>query len=155
MYRIKQSAPLDLFGLSCLGSVMDQTSFHTLLLQVSLRYHCRLYNEWRQTNQRVVLLLPKSHSDSLENPSVTGLLSIKRPSKESIVWLYVPVDMNANSKNAHRIVLRGGANDCEEKPWLWWHCFSSCCNFERLLRNSWGCISELWRTPVDFMVARC
>ncbi|XP_060752256.1 E3 ubiquitin-protein ligase MARCHF3-like isoform X1 [Tachysurus vachellii] len=52
---------------------------------VSLRYHCRLYNEWRQTNQRVVLLLPKSHSDSLGNPSVTGLLSVKRPSKESIV----------------------------------------------------------------------
>lgn len=75
------------FGLSCLSSVIDLTSFRALLLQVSLRYHCRLYNEWRQTNQRVVLLLPKSHSDSMGNPSVTGLLSVKRPSKESIVWL--------------------------------------------------------------------
>ncbi|XP_062870521.1 E3 ubiquitin-protein ligase MARCHF3-like [Trichomycterus rosablanca] len=52
---------------------------------VSLRYHCRLYNEWRQTNQRVVLLLPKSHSESIGNQSVAGLLSAKRPSKETIV----------------------------------------------------------------------
>ncbi|XP_030625575.1 E3 ubiquitin-protein ligase MARCH3-like [Chanos chanos] len=52
---------------------------------VSLRYHCRLYNEWRQTNQRVVLLLPKSHSESLTNPSLPGLPRVKRPSKETIV----------------------------------------------------------------------
>ncbi|KAL2100206.1 hypothetical protein ACEWY4_004600 [Coilia grayii] len=52
---------------------------------VSLRYHCRLYNEWRQTNQRVVLLLPKSHSESLANPSLPGLPRVKRPSKETIV----------------------------------------------------------------------
>lgn len=54
---------------------------------VSLRYHFRLYNEWRQSNQRVVLLLPKSHSESLGNSSRPGLLSSKRPSKETIVWL--------------------------------------------------------------------
>lgn len=93
--RREQSALLDLFGLSHLSSVIDLTTFHALLLQVSLRYHCRLYNEWRQTNQRVVLLLPKSHSDSLGNPSVTGLLSVKRPSKESIVWLCFSVYMNS------------------------------------------------------------
>uniref|UniRef100_A0AAR2LUR8 RING-type E3 ubiquitin transferase n=2 Tax=Pygocentrus nattereri TaxID=42514 RepID=A0AAR2LUR8_PYGNA len=52
---------------------------------VSLRYHCRLYNEWRQTNQRVVLLLPKSHGESLGNPSLPGLARAKRPSKETIV----------------------------------------------------------------------
>ncbi|XP_028829829.1 E3 ubiquitin-protein ligase MARCH3-like [Denticeps clupeoides] len=52
---------------------------------VSLRYHCRLYNEWRQTNQKVVLLLPKSHSESSINPSVPGQARVKRPSKETIV----------------------------------------------------------------------
>ncbi|KAG5272658.1 hypothetical protein AALO_G00167940 [Alosa alosa] len=52
---------------------------------VSLRYHCRLYNEWRQTNQRVVLLLPKSHGESSVNPSLPGPPRVKRPSKETIV----------------------------------------------------------------------
>lgn len=35
---------------------------------VSLRYHCRLYNGWRQSNQRVVLLLPRSHSEAAAAP---------------------------------------------------------------------------------------
>ncbi|XP_026884268.1 E3 ubiquitin-protein ligase MARCHF3 [Electrophorus electricus] len=52
---------------------------------VSLRYHCRLYNEWRQANQRVVLLLPKVHSEPTGSPSLAGLLRTKRPSKETIV----------------------------------------------------------------------
>ncbi|KAG7476488.1 hypothetical protein MATL_G00083420 [Megalops atlanticus] len=52
---------------------------------VSLRYHCRLYNEWRQTNQRVVLLLPKSHSEPSTQHSLLGPPPTKRHSKETIV----------------------------------------------------------------------
>ncbi|KAM4615250.1 E3 ubiquitin-protein ligase MARCHF3-like isoform 3-T3 [Polymixia lowei] len=52
---------------------------------VSLRYHCRLYNEWRQTNQRVVLLLPKFHGEPAAPPTLQGPLKEKRPSKETIV----------------------------------------------------------------------
>lgn len=51
---------------------------------VSLRYHCRLYNEWRLSNQKVVLLLPVSHSE----PALHSLSSAQRGknlSKESIV----------------------------------------------------------------------
>ncbi|XP_034402188.1 E3 ubiquitin-protein ligase MARCH3-like [Cyclopterus lumpus] len=35
---------------------------------VSLRYHCRLYNGWRRSNQRVVLLLPRSHGNAPAAP---------------------------------------------------------------------------------------
>ncbi|XP_076876118.1 E3 ubiquitin-protein ligase MARCHF3-like isoform X2 [Brachyhypopomus gauderio] len=52
---------------------------------VSLRYHCRLYNEWRQANQRVVLLLPKADTEATGSQSLMGLLRTKRPSKETIV----------------------------------------------------------------------
>ncbi|XP_029921070.1 E3 ubiquitin-protein ligase MARCH3 [Myripristis murdjan] len=52
---------------------------------VSLRYHCRLYNEWRQTNQRVVLLLPKLHCEPSAPPPLQGPQREKRPSKETIV----------------------------------------------------------------------
>ncbi|XP_062339803.1 E3 ubiquitin-protein ligase MARCHF3-like [Osmerus eperlanus] len=52
---------------------------------VSLRYHCRLYNEWRQTNQRVVLLLPKSNGEAMAPLSLRGPPREKRPSKETIV----------------------------------------------------------------------
>ncbi|KAE8284708.1 E3 ubiquitin-protein ligase MARCH3 [Larimichthys crocea] len=52
---------------------------------VSLRYHCRLYNEWRQSNQRVVLLLPRSHSEASVLHSLQGGQRGKQPSKESIV----------------------------------------------------------------------
>uniref|UniRef100_A0AAY5L821 RING-type E3 ubiquitin transferase n=1 Tax=Esox lucius TaxID=8010 RepID=A0AAY5L821_ESOLU len=52
---------------------------------VSLRYHCRLYNEWRQTNQRVVLLLPKSNGEPSAPPSLRRPPREKRPSKETNV----------------------------------------------------------------------
>ncbi|XP_067430579.1 E3 ubiquitin-protein ligase MARCHF3-like isoform X1 [Thunnus thynnus] len=52
---------------------------------VSLRYHCRLYNEWRQSNQRVVLLLPRLHSEPSALHSFQGSQRGKQPSKESIV----------------------------------------------------------------------
>uniref|UniRef100_A0A673TMX5 RING-type E3 ubiquitin transferase n=1 Tax=Suricata suricatta TaxID=37032 RepID=A0A673TMX5_SURSU len=52
---------------------------------VSFRYHCRLYNEWRRTNQRVILLIPKSVSIPSNQQSLLGPHSVKRNSKETIV----------------------------------------------------------------------
>uniref|UniRef100_UPI0037E904F3 E3 ubiquitin-protein ligase MARCHF3-like n=1 Tax=Semicossyphus pulcher TaxID=241346 RepID=UPI0037E904F3 len=52
---------------------------------VSLRYHCRLYNEWRQSNQRVVVLLPQSHSEVTPLHSLQSSQRGKQSSKESIV----------------------------------------------------------------------
>ncbi|XP_028273828.1 E3 ubiquitin-protein ligase MARCH3-like isoform X1 [Parambassis ranga] len=52
---------------------------------VSLRYHCRLYSEWRQSNQKVVLLLPRSHSEGSALQSLQGCQRGKQLSKESIV----------------------------------------------------------------------
>ncbi|XP_042637065.1 E3 ubiquitin-protein ligase MARCHF3 [Orycteropus afer afer] len=52
---------------------------------VSFRYHCRLYNEWRRTNQRVILLIPKSVNVPSNQQSLLGLHSVKRNSKETIV----------------------------------------------------------------------
>ncbi|XP_066459234.1 E3 ubiquitin-protein ligase MARCHF3 isoform X1 [Eleutherodactylus coqui] len=52
---------------------------------VSFRYHCRLYNEWRRTNQRVILVIPKSINLPSNQQSLLGLHSLKRNSKETIV----------------------------------------------------------------------
>ncbi|XP_034565063.1 E3 ubiquitin-protein ligase MARCH3-like [Notolabrus celidotus] len=52
---------------------------------VSLRYHCRLYNEWRTSNQRVIVLLPRPHSQVSALHSLQSSQRGKRPSKESIV----------------------------------------------------------------------
>ncbi|XP_042643758.1 E3 ubiquitin-protein ligase MARCHF3 isoform X1 [Tyto alba] len=52
---------------------------------VSFRYHCRLYNEWRRTNQQVILLIPKSANVPSNQQSLLGLQSLKRNSKETIV----------------------------------------------------------------------
>ncbi|XP_040436106.1 LOW QUALITY PROTEIN: E3 ubiquitin-protein ligase MARCHF3 [Falco naumanni] len=52
---------------------------------VSFRYHCRLYNEWRQTNQQVILLIPKSASNLSNQQSLLGFQPLKRNSKETIV----------------------------------------------------------------------
>ncbi|XP_029475222.1 E3 ubiquitin-protein ligase MARCH3 [Rhinatrema bivittatum] len=52
---------------------------------VSFRYHCRLYNEWRRTNQRVILLTPKSASLPSTQQALLRPHSLKRNSKETIV----------------------------------------------------------------------
>lgn len=52
---------------------------------VSLRYHCRLYSEWRQSNQRVVVLLPRSQSEQSAMHSLHNSQRGKNVSKESIV----------------------------------------------------------------------
>lgn len=53
--------------------------------QVSFRYHCRLYHEWRRNNQRVMLLIPKSANVPSTQQSLLGLQPLKRSSKETIV----------------------------------------------------------------------
>lgn len=52
---------------------------------VSLRYHCRLYNEWKMSNQRVIILLPRRHSEMSTLRSLQSSHRGKQPSKESIV----------------------------------------------------------------------
>ena len=42
--------------------------------QVSFRYHCQLYSEWRRTNQKVRLMLPANRSPP---PAPHSLLSAK------------------------------------------------------------------------------
>lgn len=48
--------------------------------QVSFRYHCQLYSEWRRTNQKVRLMLPPSRSP---HPVPHSLLSAKLMKKSA------------------------------------------------------------------------
>lgn len=53
--------------------------------QVSFRYHCQLYSEWRRTNQKVRLLMPDikgAHSTQHSVPTK----STKKMTDETIVW---------------------------------------------------------------------
>lgn len=53
--------------------------------QVSFRYHCQLYSEWRRTNQKVRLLMPEikgAHSTQHSVPTK----STKKMTDETIVW---------------------------------------------------------------------
>ncbi|XP_072228368.1 E3 ubiquitin-protein ligase MARCHF3-like isoform X2 [Leuresthes tenuis] len=52
---------------------------------VSLRYHCRLYSEWCRSNQRVVLLVPRPHSEVSALQPLQGSQRGKRQSTESVV----------------------------------------------------------------------
>ncbi|XP_051268346.1 E3 ubiquitin-protein ligase MARCHF3 [Dicentrarchus labrax] len=79
--HLQFSSRLEAMGLIALTvALLTIYLFWTL---VSLRYHCRLYNEWRQSNQRVVLLLPRAQASALH--SLQGSQRGKQPSKESIV----------------------------------------------------------------------
>ncbi|KAL4617682.1 E3 ubiquitin-protein ligase MARCH3 [Arapaima gigas] len=74
--------------LEALGLIALTVALFTIYLfwtLVSLRYHCRLYNEWRQTNQRVMLLLPRSYREPQSHLSLMGSPPTKRQSKESLV----------------------------------------------------------------------
>ncbi|XP_048877087.1 E3 ubiquitin-protein ligase MARCHF3-like [Brienomyrus brachyistius] len=74
--------------LEAMGLIALTVALFTIYLfwtLVSLRYHCRLYNEWRQTNQRVVLVMPRSHGEALTQQSLIGPPPVKRHSKESLV----------------------------------------------------------------------
>ncbi|XP_048384338.2 E3 ubiquitin-protein ligase MARCHF3 [Stegostoma tigrinum] len=74
--------------LEAVGLIALTTALFTIYLfwtLVSFRYHCRLYNEWRRTNQRIILLIPKSADVSPSQQLLLGLHPMKRNSKETIV----------------------------------------------------------------------
>lgn len=53
--------------------------------QVSFRYHCQLYSEWRRTNQKVRLLMPDMKGAHTTQRSVPTKLT-KKMTDETIVW---------------------------------------------------------------------
>ncbi|CAJ1070992.1 E3 ubiquitin-protein ligase MARCH3-like [Xyrichtys novacula] len=74
--------------LEAMGLIALTVALFTIYLfwtLVSLRYHCRLYNEWRVSNQRVIVLLPRPHSKISALHSLQSSLREKQLSKESIV----------------------------------------------------------------------
>lgn len=54
-------------------------------LQVSFRYHCQLYSEWRRTNQKVRLLIPEAKESNSSQHSLLSTKLMKKPANESIV----------------------------------------------------------------------
>ncbi|NXY84461.1 MARH3 ligase, partial [Alcedo cyanopectus] len=76
------SSRLEAIGLIALTVALFTIYFFWTL--VSFRYHCRLYNEWRHTNQRVILLSPKPDSVPSNQQSLMGLQLLKQ-NKETIV----------------------------------------------------------------------
>ncbi|XP_062925242.1 E3 ubiquitin-protein ligase MARCHF3-like [Mobula hypostoma] len=74
--------------LEAIGLIALTVALFTIYLfwtLVSFRYHCRLYNEWRRTNQRVMLLIPKTSDASSTQQLLLGRHPVKRNSKETIV----------------------------------------------------------------------
>lgn len=55
------------------------------LPQVSFRYHCQLYSEWRKTNQRVCLLIPEAKEANFSQHSLLSNELLKKSSTENIV----------------------------------------------------------------------
>lgn len=54
-------------------------------LQVSFRYHCQLYSEWRRTNQKVRLLIPEAKESNSSQHSLLSNKLMKKSASESIV----------------------------------------------------------------------
>lgn len=54
-------------------------------LQVSFRYHCQLYSEWRRTNQKVRLLIPEARESNSSQHSLLSTKMTKKTANESIV----------------------------------------------------------------------
>ncbi|TNN66780.1 E3 ubiquitin-protein ligase MARCH2 [Liparis tanakae] len=52
---------------------------------VSFRYHCQLYSEWRRTNQKVRLLLPGAKAPTSSQHSLLSAILKKKSANESIV----------------------------------------------------------------------
>ncbi|NXI51242.1 MARH3 ligase, partial [Chloroceryle aenea] len=77
------SSRLEAVGLIALTVTVVTVYFFWTL--VSFRFHCRLYNECRQTNQQVILLIPKSASVPSNQQSLLGLQFLKRNSSEIFV----------------------------------------------------------------------
>lgn len=59
---------------------------HFGFLQVSFRYHCQLYSEWRRTNQKVRLLIPAAKESNSSQHSLLSNKLMKKSASESIVW---------------------------------------------------------------------
>lgn len=53
--------------------------------QVSFRYHCQLYSEWRRTNQKVRLLIPEAKGSNSSQHSLLSTKLMKKSANESIV----------------------------------------------------------------------
>ncbi|NWR76469.1 MARH2 ligase, partial [Centropus unirufus] len=53
--------------------------------QVSFRYHCQLYSEWRRTNQKVRLMLPASRSPHPVPHSLLSTKLLKKSADETTV----------------------------------------------------------------------
>ncbi|XP_069749111.1 E3 ubiquitin-protein ligase MARCHF3-like [Narcine bancroftii] len=74
--------------LEAIGLIALTVALFTIYLfwtLVSFRYHCRLYNEWRRTNQTVILLIPKASDAPLTQQLLLGLHPLEKNSKETIV----------------------------------------------------------------------
>ncbi len=56
------------------------------VLQVSFRYHCQLYSEWRRTNQKVRLLIPDTKGAHSTQHSLLSTKLLKKTADETIVW---------------------------------------------------------------------
>lgn len=56
-----------------------------LSVQVSFRYHCQLYSEWRRTNQKVRLLIPEARGSNSSQHSLLSTKLMKKSANESIV----------------------------------------------------------------------
>uniref|UniRef100_A0A3Q3GK94 RING-type E3 ubiquitin transferase n=1 Tax=Labrus bergylta TaxID=56723 RepID=A0A3Q3GK94_9LABR len=81
--HLHSSSRLEAMGLIALTvALFTIYLFWTL---VSLRYHCRLYNQWRTSNPIVILQLPRPHSPVSARHSLQSSQRGRQPSKESIV----------------------------------------------------------------------
>ena len=70
-----------------LKSIISKSSFFSSPprpLQVSFRYHCQLYSEWRRTNQKVRLLMPDTKGAHATQHSLPTK-STKKTTDETIV----------------------------------------------------------------------
>ncbi|MEE6487152.1 hypothetical protein FKM82_014817 [Ascaphus truei] len=55
------------------------------LTEVSFRYHCQLYSEWRRTNQKVLLLFPDSKMTHTTQHSLLSSKLLKKNADETTV----------------------------------------------------------------------
>ncbi|KTF87039.1 hypothetical protein cypCar_00046700 [Cyprinus carpio] len=55
------------------------------LTEVSFRYHCQLYSEWRRTNQKVRLLIPDTKGAHSTQHSLLSTKLLKKTADETIV----------------------------------------------------------------------
>lgn len=111
--------------------------------QVSFRYHCRLYNEWRRNNQRVMLLIPKSANVPSTQQSLLGLQPLKRSSKETIVWFGADL---SGSRALKMFFLRlvGVGQRAAPRNVLFEFTDCDCRGINHCWNSSHGCCSHLW-----------